>query len=94
MAGAAGCDSSVHSKEGSGSLMAMTEEDPTVARIKRDLLTSIATHIASLTPPAPPVKKDSDYWRDVWLMSLALVTGVLGMAALIVGVLFALDLRK
>lgn len=65
MAGSTRCDSSVHSKEGRGSLMAMTDEDPTVERIKRALLASIAAHIASLTPPAPPVKKDLDYWRDV-----------------------------
>lgn len=74
--------------------MTMTEEVPTVEHIKRALLTSIAAHIASLTPPAPPVKKDRDYWRDVWLTSLTLVTGVLGIAALIVGLLFALELRK
>jgi hypothetical protein len=74
--------------------MAMTEEDPAVERIKRTLLTSIAAHVASLTPPAPPVKKDGDYWRDVWLTSLLLVTAVLGIAALVVGVMFALELRK
>lgn len=74
--------------------MAITEEDPTAEHIKRALLASIAAHIASLTPPVPPVKKDRAYWRDVWLTSLTLVTGVLGVAALILVVLFALELRK